>query len=45
MPLQTDIVDEGIMFSGCPSATFIYLDRSYYHDVSWMASAISMNIH
>jgi len=42
VPLPPNNVREGIMFSGCPTAAYVYssfyssvhLDRSWYHDVS-----------
>jgi len=31
VPVPPNNVGEGIMFSGCPSATFFHPDRSCYH--------------
>ena len=42
MPWPQDGVGEGIMFSCCQSAAFVIRPYYYYHDISWMAWAISM---
>ena len=47
MLLPPDTLGEGIMFfwrSICCVCSFVYPDRSCYHDISWMAWTISMKL-